>query len=192
MVEGNVFASAASKGAVRLEFRPLQIFGCDVQVPLAPRKYRAIQTTRQTIDHDVERAMTDLHAACFARRTYCEPQDHADFTVAGDICVWPDAALITPLITIPCVAATSKVAGSRQPDIDSTVRPRYHRRAWPKPLPALRFPPGRRSRHRGTKGAGPWPDGMAFLIQAISPGSSLLPARRRHGSSDACRPPDCQ
>ena len=28
-----------------------------------------------------------------------------------------------PLITVPCVAAASNVAGSRQPGIDSTVRP---------------------------------------------------------------------
>jgi hypothetical protein len=44
-------------------------------------------------------------------------------TVAGDICVWPDAALSTPLITVPCMAAASNVAGSRQPGIDSAVRP---------------------------------------------------------------------
>jgi hypothetical protein len=34
-------------------------------------------------------------------------------TVGGEICVWPDAALSTPLITVPCVAAASNVAGSR-------------------------------------------------------------------------------
>jgi len=75
-------------------------------------------------------------------------------TVAGDICVWPDAALSTPLITVPCVAAASNVAGSRQPGIDSTARP----------LPPAGLAEAAAGPRGSTRGEGPGSAGPKALI----------------------------